>query len=56
MFTRILTCEFTEALEDIRGEDFDIRYATSDAFSYLGNGELEWERAEAADLSFYLAL
>ncbi|OQD90612.1 hypothetical protein PENANT_c001G08521 [Penicillium antarcticum] len=43
------------AIEEIRGEDFDIRHTTSDPFSYLGNGELEWERAEAADLSFYLA-
>jgi hypothetical protein len=43
------------AIEDIRGEDFDIRHNnTSDPFSYLGNGELEWERQDDADLSFYL--
>lgn len=44
-----------EAIEDIRGEDFDIRYNNiSDPFSYLGNGELEWEREDGADLAFYL--
>lgn len=43
-----------EAIEDILGEDFDIRYNSSDPFSYLGNGELEWEREDGADLAFYL--
>ncbi|KUM62460.1 hypothetical protein ACN42_g4650 [Penicillium freii] len=44
-----------KAIEDIRGEDFDIRYNnSSDPFSYLGNGELEWEREDGADLAFYL--
>lgn len=43
-----------EAIEGIRGEDFDIRYNTPDRFLFLGNGELEWERAEGADLAFYL--
>ncbi|KAJ9488497.1 hypothetical protein VN97_g4794 [Penicillium thymicola] len=44
-----------KAIEDIRDEDFDIRYENnSDPFSYLGIGELEWERAEDADLAFYL--
>ncbi|KAF4768774.1 hypothetical protein HAV15_002064 [Penicillium sp. str.  len=45
---------YKEAIEDIRGEDFDIRYNSSDPFSYLGNGELEWEREDGADLAFYL--
>ncbi|KAJ5170247.1 uncharacterized protein N7500_003030 [Penicillium coprophilum] len=44
-----------KAIEDIRGEDFDIRHNnSSDPFSYLGNGELEWEREDGADLAFYL--
>ncbi|RAH48748.1 flavin-containing monooxygenase [Aspergillus brunneoviolaceus CBS 621.78] len=43
-----------KAISYIRGEDFDIKYRTSDPFAYLGNGELEWERAEDADLAFYL--
>ncbi|RAL07846.1 flavin-containing monooxygenase [Aspergillus homomorphus CBS 101889] len=45
---------FAEAISYIRGEDFDIKYRASNPFAYLGNGELEWERAEDADLSFYL--
>ncbi|KAJ5696786.1 hypothetical protein N7536_007198 [Penicillium majusculum] len=44
---------YKEAIEDILGEDFDIRYNSSDPFSYLGNGELEWEREDGADLAFY---
>lgn len=44
-----------EAIENIRGEDFDIRHNDNfDPFSFLGNGELEWERDEGADLAFYL--
>jgi hypothetical protein len=41
-YSRQLIRIFTEAIEDLRGEDFDIRHATPDPFSYLGNGELEW--------------
>ncbi|KAJ5497938.1 hypothetical protein N7453_006989 [Penicillium expansum] len=44
-----------EAIENIRGEEFDIRYNnSSDPASYLGNGELAWERGDGADLAFYL--
>ncbi|KAJ5187667.1 hypothetical protein N7449_010661 [Penicillium cf. viridicatum] len=50
-----VTAMYPAAIEDIRGEDFDIRYNnSSDPFSYLGNGELEWEREDGADLAFYL--
>lgn len=45
---------FKEAIGNIRGEDFDIRYNSFDQFAFLGNGELEWERDEGADLGFYL--
>ncbi|KAJ5984731.1 hypothetical protein N7481_006830 [Penicillium waksmanii] len=45
---------FKEAIANIRGEDFEIRYNTADPFAFLGNGEMEWERAEGADLAFYL--
>ncbi|OJJ42184.1 hypothetical protein ASPZODRAFT_2122686 [Penicilliopsis zonata CBS 506.65] len=45
---------FKESISNIRGEDFDIKYATSDPFGYLGNGELQWERDEGVDLGFYL--
>jgi hypothetical protein len=41
-------------LENIRGEHFDIRYKTSNPFQFMGNGELAFERAEGADMSFYL--
>ena len=44
----------TAAIENIRGEDFDIQYSSSDPFNYLGNGELEWEREQGADLGYYL--
>ena len=51
---RVLTSHI-EAIKNVRGEDFDIRHINnSDPFSYLGNGELEWERDEGADLAFYL--
>ncbi|KGO38803.1 hypothetical protein PEX1_028480 [Penicillium expansum] len=44
-----------QAIENIRGEEFDIRYNnSSDPASYLGNGELAWERGDGADLAFYL--
>ncbi|RAK98790.1 flavin-containing monooxygenase [Aspergillus ibericus CBS 121593] len=46
---------FKEAISQIRGEDFDIRYKnTANPFAYLGNGELEWEGTEGGDLAFYL--
>lgn len=42
------------AIENLRGEDFDIQHSSSDPFNYLGNGELEWEREQGADLGYYL--
>ncbi|EAW07003.1 flavin-containing monooxygenase [Aspergillus clavatus NRRL 1] len=45
---------FKAFMRNIRGEHFDIRYNTTNPFRYLGNGELAFERAEGADLAFYL--
>ncbi|CAK45996.1 hypothetical protein AnigIFM59636_011314 [Aspergillus niger] len=46
---------YKEAISTVRGEDFDIRYSNNaNPFAYLSNGELEWERADGADLAFYL--
>lgn len=44
-----------EAIENVRGEDFDIRHNNDfDPFSYLGNGQLERETQEGSDLAFYI--
>lgn len=43
-----------ELMDNIRGEDFDIRYRSSDPFAFFGNGELEWERDEGSNLAYYL--
>ncbi|OJJ65114.1 hypothetical protein ASPSYDRAFT_194084 [Aspergillus sydowii CBS 593.65] len=45
---------YKEYIKTIRPEHFDIRYNTSNPFRYLGNGELEFERAEDGDLAYYL--
>ncbi|BCS27046.1 flavin-containing monooxygenase [Aspergillus puulaauensis] len=45
---------FKEFIKTIRGEHFDIKYNSSNPFRYLGNGELEMERAEGGDLAYYL--
>ncbi|OJJ05818.1 hypothetical protein ASPVEDRAFT_87153 [Aspergillus versicolor CBS 583.65] len=45
---------YKEFIKTIRGEHFDIRYNSSNPFRYLGNGELEMERAEGGDMAYYL--
>ncbi|KAL3462604.1 hypothetical protein BJX64DRAFT_258672 [Aspergillus heterothallicus] len=46
--------QYKEYIKTIRGEHFDIRHNTSNPFRYLGNGELELERAEWGDMAYYL--
>ncbi len=50
----LLCTNKSEYIKTIRPEHFDIRYNTSNPFRYLGNGELEFERAEDGDLAYYL--
>ncbi|KAL5935303.1 hypothetical protein ACKVV1_000049 [Pyricularia oryzae] len=45
---------FHRLFSEIRGEDFDIVYRTRNPWRFLGNGFLEWEFREDADLSWYL--
>lgn len=37
-----------------RWEDFDIKYLTTNRFSFLGNGRTKLEDEEGADLAYYL--
>ena len=43
------------SVEKVRGEDFYIEYISRNRFSYLGNGEMALEKAEDADLAYYLS-
>ena len=38
----------------IRGEDFEIRYRSSNRFRFLGNGFTQYELTEGNDLSYYV--
>ncbi|KAL3444179.1 hypothetical protein BJX65DRAFT_174915 [Aspergillus insuetus] len=46
--------QYKKYIKTIRGEHFDIQYNTANPFRYLGNGELELERAEWGDMAYYL--
>ncbi|KAL2858487.1 hypothetical protein BJY01DRAFT_360 [Aspergillus pseudoustus] len=46
--------QYKEYIKTIRGEHFDIQYNTLNPFRYLGNGELELERAEWGDMAYYI--
>ena len=55
IFCNLLLTLSIEAIENVRGEDFDIRHNNDfDPFSYLGNGQLERETQEGSDLAFYI--
>lgn len=41
-------------VDNIRCEDFDIQYNTSNPFQFMGNGELDFEQVQNADMSPYL--
>lgn len=45
---------FNRIITDIRAEDFDITYNTSNAFRFMGNGFLEWELDPKSDLAWYV--
>ena len=46
---------FHEMVEQIRPEDFDIRYRSSkNRFRFLGNGFTKFELAEGSDLAWYV--
>jgi hypothetical protein len=41
-------------IEEIRPEDFDIRYGSKNRFRFMGNGFTRLELDENADLAFYV--
>ena len=45
---------YREMIEEIRPEDFDIRYVSRNKFAFMGNGFTELEGKEGADLAFYV--
>jgi hypothetical protein len=45
---------FNRMLTDIRAEDFEITYNTSNPFRFMGNGFTEFEMNEKSDLSWYV--
>ncbi|KAI3545604.1 cyclohexanone 1,2-monooxygenase [Colletotrichum costaricense] len=45
---------FNRMLSNIRGEDFNICYRTSNPFRFMGNGFTEWEMDSKSDLSWYV--
>ncbi|KPM42343.1 hypothetical protein AK830_g4202 [Neonectria ditissima] len=45
---------FNRMLGDIRGEDFDITYNTTNPFRFMGSGFTEFEMDEKSDLSWYV--
>ncbi|GAB7364263.1 hypothetical protein MBLNU230_g4811t1 [Neophaeotheca triangularis] len=45
---------FNRLLNDIRAEDFEIEYRTSNPFRFLGNGFTEFEQNPESDLSWYV--
>ncbi|KAG8631779.1 hypothetical protein KVT40_000919 [Elsinoe batatas] len=47
---------FNRMLTDIRGEDFNIEYNTSNPYRFMGNGFTEFEMDEASDLAWYVEL
>lgn len=47
---------FNRMLTEIRAEDFDIKYRTSNPFRFMGNGFTEWEMDAKNDLSWYVEL
>jgi hypothetical protein len=44
---------FLEAMESPRWEDWDLKYATSNRFSYFGNGKTSRE-VKGVDLGYYV--
>ncbi|KAF4555237.1 Flavin-binding monooxygenase-like protein 6 [Elsinoe fawcettii] len=47
---------FNRMLTDIRGEDFNVEYNTSNPFRFMGNGFTEFEMDESSDLAWYVEL
>lgn len=47
---------FNKLITDIRGEDFDITYRTSNPWRLMGNGFMEFEMKEETDLSWYVEI
>jgi hypothetical protein len=45
---------FNRIVAEIRAEDFDIVYNTSNPFRFMGNGFLEWELDPQSDLAWYV--
>lgn len=45
---------FNRMLSDIRAEDFEIEYRSSNPFRFMGSGFTEWELQEDSDLAWYV--
>lgn len=45
---------FKRLIEDLRPEDFEIEYRSTNRFRFLGNGFIEYELEEGNDLAWYV--
>ena len=45
---------FYRLISDIRAEDYEIIYNSTNPFRFMGNGFTEWEMQEDSDLSWYV--
>lgn len=45
---------FKRLISEIRGEDYDIVYNSTNPFRFMGNGFMEWEMKPDSDLSWYV--
>jgi hypothetical protein len=45
---------FKKLMEDLRPEDFEIRYRNQNRFQFLGNGFMDYELEDDADLAWYV--
>ena len=45
---------YKRLISDLRPEDFNIRYRSSNTFKFLGNGFTAWELDPNSDLSWYI--
>ena len=41
-------------MEELRPEDFEIRYRNPNRFGFLGNGFMDYELDDDADLAWYV--
>lgn len=45
---------YRKMIQELRGEDFDIRYRSTNRFQFMGNGFLKYELEKGNDLAWYV--